>query len=75
MPTSVPSLIPVDRPLRRIPIGPRKGASAIVIALSMVVLLGAAALVIDVGHITTVQAELQAAADAAAHAGARPTAS
>ncbi len=71
MPTSVPSLIPVDRPLRRIPIGPRKGASAIVIALSMVVLLGAAALVIDVGHITTVQAELQAAADAAAHAGAR----
>jgi hypothetical protein len=37
----------------------------------MVVLLGAAALVVDIGHITTVQAELQAAADAGAHAGAR----
>jgi hypothetical protein len=68
------SLVPVDRPLRRKshrPLGSRAGASAIIIALSMVVLLGAAALVIDVGHITTVRAELQAAADAAAHAGAR----
>jgi hypothetical protein len=68
------ALIPVDRPLRRDPRPPRssrKGASAIIIALSMVVLLGAAALVIDVGHITTVRAELQAAADAASHAGAR----
>ena len=66
-----PILIPVDRPLRRNPFGPRKGASAIVIAMSMVVLLGAAALVVDIGHITTVQTELQAAADASAHAGAR----
>ncbi len=74
MPKPDIALIPVDRPLRRHPHKPmrgRHGASAIVIALSMVVLLGAAALVIDVGHITTVQAELQAAADAAAHAGAR----
>ena len=71
MPNTGTSLLPVDRPLRRNPLAPRKGASAIVIALSMVVLLGAAALVVDVGHITTVQAELQAAADAAAHAGAR----
>jgi hypothetical protein len=74
MPRGATALIPVDRPLRRTPRGPlgaRHGASAIIIALAMVVLLGAAALVVDVGHITTVQAELQAAADAAAHAGAR----
>ena len=74
MPRTLSTLIPVDRPLRRhprAPMGGRQGASAIVIALSMVVLLGAAALVVDIGHITTVQAELQAAADAGAHAGAR----
>ncbi len=71
MPRIVIALVPVDRPLRRRRRGARRGASAIVIALTMVVLLGAAALVIDLGHITTVHGELQAAADAAAHAAAR----
>jgi hypothetical protein len=67
-------LIPVDRPLQPAPRAPRRhraGASAVVVALAMVTLLGTAALVVDLGHISTVQQELQAAADAGAHAGAR----
>ncbi len=71
MPSVIDWLVPPDRPLRPWRPDKRRGASAIVIALSMVVLLGAAALVVDMGHLSTVQAELQAAADAAAHAGAR----
>ncbi len=74
MPTHPRQLVPVDLPMGRRPLPRRRrrtGASAVVLALAMLVLLGAAALVVDLGHITTVRAELQAAADAAAHAGAR----
>ncbi len=77
MPLDSGAIIPTDYwPRRRIPkpggsMDNRRGASAIIIALSLVVLLGAGALVIDMGHVTAVQAELQAAADSAAHAGAR----
>ncbi|CAM2343135.1 pilus assembly protein TadG-related protein [Burkholderia vietnamiensis] len=47
-----------------------KGAVAITVALLMTVLLGAAALAIDVGYLFVVRNELQNAADAAALAGA-----
>ncbi len=48
-----------------------KGVSLVLIALSIVVLLGFAALAIDVGHLYNVKNELQAAADFAAIAGAK----
>ncbi|MFH1462965.1 MAG: pilus assembly protein TadG-related protein [Pseudomonadota bacterium] len=48
----------------------RRGAVALVVALMLLILLGMAALVIDLGYQGASQAELQAAADAAAHAGA-----
>ena len=48
----------------------RRGAVAVQVAILMLVLLGFAALTVDVGHLCTVKAELQNAADAAALAGA-----
>lgn len=47
------------------------GAIAIVTALTIAILLGMAALAIDVGHLMVVKSELQKAADAGALAGAR----
>ncbi len=49
----------------------RKGVSALVVALTTMVLLMFAALVIDLGYARLVQTQLQAAADAAALSGAR----
>src|SRR5271157_1784457 len=48
-----------------------EGSIAVMVAIAMVVLLGAASLAIDVGHIATVHNELQNTADSAAIAGAR----
>lgn len=47
-----------------------EGASAVIIALSIFALIGAASLTIDVGNLYTVRNELQNVADAAALAGA-----
>lgn len=49
----------------------RSGGVAIILALSLLVLLGFAALTIDLGYARMVQAQLQAAADAAAMGGAQ----
>jgi Flp pilus assembly protein TadG len=46
-----------------------EGAAAIVIAITLFVFIGAASLVIDIGHLNTVRNELQNVADAAALAG------
>lgn len=46
------------------------GAVAVLVAVLLVVLLGFAALAIDVGHAMLVRGQMQNAADAAAHAGA-----
>lgn len=48
----------------------RRGGVAVIIALSMVVLMGFAALVVDLGYARLVQSQLQSAADAAAMGGA-----
>ncbi len=48
----------------------RGGMVLVVVALSLGVLLGVAALVVDLGYLSSSQAQLQAAADAASHAGA-----
>ena len=48
-----------------------RGVTAIVVALVLVVLVGFAALAIDIGHLCVARAELQNAADAGALAGAR----
>ena len=48
-----------------------EGSIAVVVAIAMVVLLGAASLAIDVGQIVTVRSELQNTADSAAIAAAR----
>ena len=50
---------------------PRKGGMTIPIALGVVVLVGASALVVDIGYTRVLHAQLQLAADAAALAGAR----
>ncbi len=50
--------------------GTQRGAVSIVVALSLIVLLGFAALSVDVGYIAFSQTRLQAATDAAAMAGA-----
>ena len=47
-----------------------EGSVAIIIAVSLLALIGAASLAIDVGHLYTVRNELQNVADAAALAGA-----
>ena len=49
----------------------QRGATAIMVALMMVVFIGFAALAVDVGHLYVVRNELQNAADAGALAGAR----
>jgi Flp pilus assembly protein TadG len=49
----------------------QRGATAIVVALSMAALVGMAALAIDLSHLYVVKNELQNAADAGALAGAR----
>ncbi len=51
--------------------GDESGAISVVVALSMVVLLGMGALAIDIGHMAWVQNELKKAAEAGALAGAR----
>ena len=51
--------------------GNERGVATIIVALSLLMLAGFAALAIDVGHIMVVRNELQNAADAAALAGAR----
>ena len=48
----------------------RRGATAVVVVITVPVLLGMAALTIDVGHLQLVRQELQTAADAAALAAA-----
>lgn len=58
-------------PLQRITAGPRRRAVvAVQVAVVLVVLLGFAALTVDVGTLYNVRAELQRSADAAALAGA-----
>lgn len=52
-------------------VGARRGAVAVLMALSLVVLCGVAVLVVDVGYVRLVGAQLQNSADAAAVAGAR----
>jgi Flp pilus assembly protein TadG len=49
----------------------REGAVAVFVALTMVVLLGVAALAVDIGYLYVVRGELQNAADAGALAGAQ----
>lgn len=51
--------------------GSRRGGMAVVLALMLVILMGFAALVIDLGHARLVRGQLQAAADASAMAGAQ----
>jgi Flp pilus assembly protein TadG len=48
----------------------RRGATAVVTAISMVVLVGFAGFALDIGHVLYVQRALQASTDAAALAGA-----
>ncbi len=49
----------------------QKGASAVIIAICIIMLIGFVALAIDIGHIAVARNELQNAADAGALAGAR----
>ncbi len=52
-------------------LGNRHGATLIFVALAMVVLLGMAALAVDVGYVYVIRGELQNAADSGALAGAQ----
>jgi len=52
-------------------IGKQRGATAVVVAVSLLVLIGFAALAIDLGYLYVVKNELQNAADAGALAGAK----
>jgi Flp pilus assembly protein TadG len=47
------------------------GAGTVVAGLCLMIILGVAAIVVDIGHLATVKGELQRAADAGAMAGAR----
>ena len=47
------------------------GATAVIVAISIIVLIGAVALAVDIAHLTVVKGELQNAADAGALEGAR----
>ena len=49
----------------------QRGVAAVVVALLIVILIGVAALAVDIGHLLVVRNELQNAADAGALAGAR----
>ncbi len=49
----------------------RKGAVVVMVAVTLVVLLGCAALAVDIGYLYVARAELQRTADAAALAGAQ----
>ena len=49
----------------------QRGVTAVMVALLMVILIGVAALAVDIGHLLVVRNELQNAADAACLAGAR----
>ena len=51
--------------------GQRKGAVIVMVAILLAVLLGCAALAVDIGHLYVARAELQRTADAAALAGAQ----
>lgn len=57
--------------LLRTAIRDRRGVSALMVAMAIVVLVGFAGLVIDLGHAFAVQRSLQASADSAALAGAQ----
>ncbi|MCK5482256.1 MAG: hypothetical protein KAJ13_01085, partial [Gemmatimonadetes bacterium] len=48
----------------------QRGATLVLVAISLVVLISAAALAVDVGLLTTARTEAQRTADMAAHAGA-----
>ena len=48
-----------------------RGVTAVIVALSMIFLIGAVALAVDIAHLAVVQGELQNAADAGALEGAR----
>lgn len=63
---------PGQGPARLAPPGSQRGAVTLLVALTLPLLLGAAALVIDLAWLRVVRAELQNAADAAALAGAQP---
>ena len=49
----------------------QRGVAAVIVALLIVILIGVAALAVDIGHLLVVRNELQNAADAACLAGAR----
>jgi Flp pilus assembly protein TadG len=51
--------------------GNRRGSIVVLAALLMIMLVGMLAFAIDIGYMSTVKAELQNAADAAALAGAQ----
>lgn len=53
------------------PIQNQKGAVAIIVALSLVAMIGVLGLVLDLGHLYVAKTELQNAADAAALSGAK----
>jgi len=53
------------------PIQSQKGAVAIIVALSLVAMIGVLGLVLDLGHLYVAKTELQNAADAAALSGAK----
>jgi len=61
----------MKRPLMQSKLANEDGAVAIVVALVIFLLLGFAALSLDIGHLCVVQGELKNAADAGALAGAR----
>lgn len=62
----------IGRIIRKIPgAKDRRGATAIVVAIVLIVLLGIAALAVDIGYLYAVKNELQNAADGAALAAAR----
>lgn len=67
MTLSVLSAISFIRALRN----DRRGAIALMLGLSIPVLIGFAGIVVDVGHVFSVQSQLQASSDAAAMAGAQ----
>jgi hypothetical protein len=60
----------MPNPLRNTRIGNERGATIVVVAASLAVIIGMAALAIDLGMLLSARAEAQRAADAAALAGA-----
>jgi hypothetical protein len=54
----------------RRPVANERGATAVIVAISMVMLISIVALAVDLGMVLTARAEAQRVADASAHAGA-----